>query len=182
MVHQINKRDNSKVFVSKSKIKNGGFGLFAKCYIEKREKICTYGGRLVEEAEAKYIDPTYIVGFENGHGCKLVGDDLDGDLGHRANSVHPEDPSIMQNARFCMDRKSKKYLPGGRGRFDIISCQAIQPGEEIIVHYGHGYWPRMYKYWENGLPVKSQSILDREERASRRDQFYENAQQLSNHQ
>lgn len=81
---------NDSVYVKKSNIPYSGNGLFAKKLIKKGEYVATYSGQLVDEMEAKYINPCYIVNYENGKGYKLVGDNLDGDTGHFANSICTE--------------------------------------------------------------------------------------------
>lgn len=162
---------NSLVFVQKSKIRNAGNGLFAKQGFCKGDLICTYGGHLVDIADAKYIHPMYIVNFENGRGFKLVGDNQDGDCGHYANAVHPADPSITQNAKFCIN-DDKVYLPNQRGRFNIYAVKDIAINEEIIVNYGEGYWLTIQK-WEQAPPIKSEASKAREERASKRARLFE---------
>ena len=161
---------NLKVFVAVSKIPNSGNGLFAKETIRKGELICTYGGRFIDNADAHYTDPTYLVNFENGRGYKLIGDNLDGDLGHYANAVHPDHPDITQNARFNLT--NKKYLPNLRGRFNIFAVEDIPAGEEIIVSYGKGYWLTMSKWYEMSTaghsPQKSEAAQAREARATKR--------------
>jgi hypothetical protein len=81
---------NQRVYVTLSRIPNSGQGLFAKEMIKKGEVICTYGGKLIDPAEARYLDPTYIAAFEPGKGFKLQGDNEAGDLGHYANSISPD--------------------------------------------------------------------------------------------
>jgi SET domain-containing protein len=161
---------NLKVFVAISKIPNSGNGLFAKETIPKGELICTYGGTFIDNADAHYTDPTYLVNFENGRGYKLIGDNLDGDLGHYANAVHPDHPEVTQNARFNLT--NKKYLPNLRGRFNIFAVEDIPAGEEIIVSYGKGYWLTMSKWHEMSttghLPQKSEAAQEREARAMKR--------------
>jgi hypothetical protein len=78
------------VFPAPSTIPKAGTGLFAKQFIAKGAVFCTYGGRLVDPAEAQYLDPTYTVAFEQGKGFKLIGDNEDGDLGLFANAIQPD--------------------------------------------------------------------------------------------
>jgi hypothetical protein len=168
MNSQINQNEfNMNVIVKPSKIPQAGNGLFAGKTFEKGETICTYGGQLVDVAEAKYLDPMYIVSFENGKGFKLCGDNAGGDLGLFANAVHPDNPQIEQNAKFSLNYGQRQYLPEKRGRFPVLATRKIEFGEEIIVNYGHGYWTTMYK-WENEKPVKSRGAQDRDERALKR--------------
>ena len=162
---------NPKVFASKSRIPKSGNGLFAKIFIEKGGLICTYGGKLIDNAEAKYLNPTYTAAVENGKGSKLIGDNIDGDMGHYANAVHPNSDSIIQNARFRFT--SKKYLDNLRGRFDVIALKDINIDEEIIVKYGDGYWRTLDKWSSGELPNKSETTIRRDERALRRQNNYE---------
>ena len=157
---------NKKVYTAKSKIPNSGNGLFAKLNIDKGDVVCTYGGKLIAAADAKYTDPTYIASFEPGHGYKLVGDNEDGDMGHYANAVHPANDAVKQNAKFHFN--SKKQLPNLRGRFELIALQKIAKGEEIIVNYGPGYWNTMEKWNPNIISEKPKSAIARDERALRR--------------
>ena len=77
--HRIHSYLNMKVRVVTSSVQNAGKGLIAKDFIAKKDFICTYGGTLVDAADAPYASPIYMVNFENGRGPKLNGDDLDGD-------------------------------------------------------------------------------------------------------
>lgn len=162
------KAASAKVMVAKSKLpfKDAGKGLFATVAIKKSETICTYGGKLIDSQEAKYRSPVYIVNFENGKGFKLDGDDTNGDLGIYANAIHPEHEFPKQNARF--HTRSKKFLPNGRGVFNIIAKQDIAAGEEIIVDYSDGYWLTMQNWNTQPRPVKSAAILARDKRAEAR--------------
>lgn len=160
---------NTKVYVKPSQIPNGGNGLYAKQFLSKHEVICTYGGKLIDEAEAKYCDPMYIASFEPGKGYKLSGDNEDGDLGHYANSIHPLYPSsfIQQNAKFRF--QSKKYdMKQLRGRFNVIATKDIQPHEEIFVNYGPGYWQTMERWMREPQLEKSIAVQHRDLRAKRR--------------
>lgn len=159
---------NNKVYVAKSKIQNGGKGLFAKVLIPKGEVICTYSGKLIDCTDAKYVDPTYIVSFNPGKGFRLIGDNETGDMGHFANSIHPENKDVKQNGRFNLSLK--KMLPNQRGQFPLIACENIKKNEEIIVNYGDGYWLKMNKWTNEEHPTRSASTLAREERALRRSQ------------
>jgi hypothetical protein len=159
----------TKIRISISKIPKAGKGLFANCDLAKGEHICFYSGRLVDVVDAAYEDPTYLVSFENGRGFKLVGDDLEGDVGHFANSVHPLNKKVKQNAKF--DFRHKKMTSNERGKFEIVACRDIKKSEEIIVNYGSGYWLTMNRYFSNhsGLPrEKPQSMLERDQRALKR--------------
>ena len=159
---------NAKVKVAKSRLpfEGAGKGLFAAVAIEKNELICTYGGKLIDAQEAKYCSPVYIVNFENGKGFKLDGDDTNGDLGIYANAVHPEHEFPKQNARF--HTRSKKFLPNGRGVFNIVAKQNTAPGEEIIVDYSNGYWLTMHNWNSQPRPVKSAAVLARDKRVEAR--------------
>lgn len=156
---------NKRVYVKKSHIEGGGNGLFAVERIEKGETLCTYGGQLIDPAEAKYMNPMYIVNFELGKGFKLNGDNEDGDLGHYANAVHPENEIIKQNAKFVF--KSNKYL-NMRGRFNLIATNRVLKDDEIIVNYGKGYWHTMRKWSNTDFPVKPATAIQRDARAMKR--------------
>lgn len=160
---------NEKVFCDSSKIEGAGRGLFAKQAIKKGEVVCTYGGQLVDGADAAYMDPTFIVSWQPGKGFKLLGDDIDGDLGHFANSIHPDNQNIVQNAKFNLDTRHKKVLEYGRARFDIVAKTDIAEGEEIIVNYGAFYWAIVDDWTKKGSSmIKSQTCFDRDARANRR--------------
>ena len=54
-----------------------GYGIFSKVpIILKNEYVCSFSGMLVDCAEAKYMDPTYIFCWELGKGFKLIADDI----------------------------------------------------------------------------------------------------------
>ena len=158
---------NQKVYVKESNIPNGGNGLFAKQDIQKGEVIATYGGQLIDPADARFADKTYIAEFEYGRGYKINGDNEDGDLGMFANSVGPagEDETVHVEQNAAFDLMTKKILPNDRGRFDIRAKRKIHKDEEIIVNYGQGYW----KHLTETIPTEQpQSKLDRDARAAKR--------------
>jgi hypothetical protein len=162
---------NQQVTVKQSLIPNSGNGLFACKDFGKGEVICTYGGSLIDSAEAQYENPMYMVSFENGKGYKLMGDNRGGDLGHFANAVHPSFPGVVQNARFELAFGEKTRLLNERGRFKVVAVKPIKQGEEIIVNYGNGYWLTM-KQWESGShPTKPATVVARDERALKRRRF-----------
>jgi hypothetical protein len=145
-----------------------GNGLFASEDIIKRSIFCTYGGSLVDAAEAKYLNPVYIVSFELGRGSKLVGDGADGDMGHYANSVHPDCSMPKQNARFVMASK-KTSSCGTRGWFSLQATEDIKRGDEIFVNYGDGYWSTMKNWKANPTAlVKPLDVKKRDARALKR--------------
>jgi hypothetical protein len=127
---------------------------------------------------ASTLCPTYIVDFELGRGFRLLGSDLLGDLGHLANSIHPDCKDIKQNARFATEKKfsldketlcrARLFKPGNYGKFPIISTKSIKKGDEIIVNYGKFYWPPVQS-WSAGYRVKrSLSATSRDERLRKR--------------
>ena len=155
-------KTNTNVYTATSKIPKSGTCLFANVSIKKGDLICTYGGKLIDNAEAMYQNPTYTAAFENGKGYKLIGDNIDGDMGHYANSVHPLSDKIIQNARF--DFKTKKYLEKFRGRFDVIAIKDINVNEEIIVKYGDEMVDNILKDYNSGLSkseIKIKYSIDR---------------------
>lgn len=159
---------NPKVEARVSLIPNAGLGMFALEDLPKDSIIATYGGKLVDYEEARYLSPEYSVDFELGKGDKLVGDDEDDDLGIYANAVHPLNKDLKQNARFCL--RSKVYLPDRRGRYDIIARRDIKAGEEIVVSYGPFYWKAVQDFKENP-PVKPLTAIARDERARKRSEL-----------
>lgn len=168
---------NERVYVALSKIPKAGQGLFAKEWIRKDEIVCTYGGNLVDGAEAIYLDPTYMLAYEkSGKGLKLQGDDVDGDLGHFANGVAPENIDPMHreiNAKYVFKTLESSYSYSRehftqRIRLPLIATKDIAPDSEIIVDYGKGYWNTMKIFWRDGLPIKPASSIERDERARRR--------------
>ncbi|RYG67181.1 SET domain-containing protein-lysine N-methyltransferase [archaeon] len=171
----------SKVEVKPSLIPNAGMGLFALQPFQRGDVLCHYSGALVDEAEAKYLDPTYTVCFELGRGFRLIGDYQDGDPGIYANATHPTNPSIRQNARFVLQSKqtyasnnsssndtSMVVLGSRRGRFEVRAMRDIAPSEEVIVSYGEGYWHRLARHMEGRGPIKSLEAVQRDQRACKR--------------
>lgn len=153
------------MFVANSTIPSAGRGLFAAQRINKGDDICIYSGHLVDPADCKYLDPSYMVEFELGKGFKLNGDALDGDLGIYANAIHPSG-GVLQNARF--DLRTKAYRSQGRGCFLLKATKDINPQEEIIVSYGRSYWMTLDKWRQDGAPPKPIAVLARNERAEKR--------------
>lgn len=160
------KAQPEKVYVAASRIPSAGKGLFAKQPIRKGEDICFYSGRLIDSTDCKFEDPSYVVEFELGRGFKLVGDFADQAPGIYANSVHPENDDVTQNARFVLS--SKQVLQAGRGRFPLRAIKDIACKEEIIVNYGKNYWKTLENWRAFGPPVKSAAAIARAERAVRR--------------
>ena len=158
---------NVKVNRAISMLPNAGYGLFAKVEIPPQTTVCTYGGLLIAALDAKYKDPTYIVDFELGHGFKLIGDDLYGDLGCYANGEHHSNETLKRNAKFAIN-KTKKILPNNRGVFKVVSTKLIKKNEEIIINYGASYWSTVNKWNFAPIPVKPQSVTNRDERATKR--------------
>jgi hypothetical protein len=92
--------------------------------------------------------------LEQGRNYKLFGDGIDGDVGHLANSVHPDNKNVFKNAKFDLQSaKSKKEFFGTRARFNIIATKNIIEGEEIIVNYGKNYWKILKIYKKNGFII-----------------------------
>lgn len=150
-----------------------GKGLFAKEDIQRGNVICTYSGQLYYYTIAKSVDPTYMVSFEFGKGDKLAGDNDEGDLGHFANSIHPNDPTMKQNASLDLNsRKFRKvtYISNDikRGRFILTATKNIAKGEEIILDYGKGYWKTLRDYHEYGVQPLSEMVLERNKRTEDR--------------
>jgi hypothetical protein len=159
--------------VSCNELLESGFGIFAKVNIAKNQYICSFSGYLVDYAETKYHDPTYIFSWQLGRGFKLISDDLDGHLGHFANSVHPNNPSIKRNAKIdkknLKKSKSNKHLLERRMTVHIVATKDISAREEIIIDYGAGYWKTMESYLLNFNTItKPISVLERDERARKR--------------
>ena len=161
--------------ISSSNYLKPGYGLFAKQNIAMGEVVCGYSGELIDCADARYVDPTYLFSWQLGKGYKLLGDDKDGDLGHYCNSTHPENPYLYKNAcidkRHLMKTKTAKYfyhLKHKRVRLHIIATRNIEFGEEIIINYGIGYWRTMEKFLKNGIACKLDAVVHREERAVKR--------------
>lgn len=154
---------------------NAGNGLFAKKPITKGSLICTYAGKLIDSADSKYVDPTYMVSFELGKGFKLAGDGEDGDIGHYANSLTPQqaqEGTVKFNAKIDLHKKCSWVVAGStyqmRGRFDLVAKCDIKARQEIILDYGKGYWLTMNNWIDGGVPVKSQSAQLRESRYLKR--------------
>jgi hypothetical protein len=130
-----------------------GDGLFASKNILKGDVVCSCGGYLLDSAVTKYMDPTYVVSWELGKGFKLNGDNIDGDMGHYANSVHPENRNLSKNAKFLVNDAKKKFykkLTHQRARFNVVATKDIKKDDEIIVDYGMGYWKTMKEFTEKG--------------------------------
>ena len=143
-----------------------GNGLFATRNISKGEVVCTYAGHIQFYRDAAYEDPTYYVDIS--HKLEILnGDNIEGDLGHIANSIHPENPELKSNARFALGMKQihlYTYLEKKRGRFNIFAIRDIQCGEEIIVNYGFGYWSRIARFHKDGRLQPSQAVIERNQR------------------
>lgn len=95
-----------------------------------------------------------------------------GDLGHFANSVHPANPFIAQNAK--IDKKQLKQTKSNKNMFqkrmslNLIASQDISANEEVIINYGSGYWKAMEEFVRKGLKKKSVSVKNRDSRAEKR--------------
>mmetsp|Transcript_19972 Transcript_19972/g.28611 ORF Transcript_19972/g.28611 Transcript_19972/m.28611 type:complete len:206 (+) Transcript_19972:1509-2126(+) len=166
-----------------------GLGLFAKKNISKGSLICLYSGELIEAADAKFVDPSYTVNFENGRGLKLIGKsicDAKGYLGHIANSVHPSYELPIQNAKLAIGKKfatdshgqiKRKYAAGDFGYFPLVAISDIKKGDEIIVDYSKGYWKTLLEWLQNPK-IRPQADLDRAERLKRRAGIREELMQM----
>lgn len=152
-----------------------GSGLFALKNFKKGDEVALYEGLLIDSAEAQYLDPSYIVEFEKGRGMKLIGDAASGFKGIYANSVHPLDSNLKQNATFqvqnhvVLNNGSKVLRSGDRAYFPIVARQDIPAGEEIIVKYGVYYWKTLADHL-TGPRTKPQSVQDRDNRLLARQQ------------
>ena len=126
-----------------------------------------------------------MVNFENGRGLKLIGNaeavDRMGYIGQYANSIRPNFPFPIQNAKLFLGtkfatcragvlRRKGWYEAGDMGYFPLLAQNDIQEGEEIIVDYGAGYW-RTMEEWHQSPKIQSQSSKDRDSRSLRRDTF-----------
>jgi len=168
----------SKVYKAKSSITSTdlnmitGDGIFANQNLTKGEIVCGFSGELIDCEDLKYMDPTYCFSWQLGKGYKLIGDDKDGDLGHYCNSTHPTNPFVYQNATFdkraLRKTKSVKYQFNKRIKLPIIAIRNIAKDEEIIIKYNTGYWKAMNTFLQNGIPSKSITVIERDNRAAKR--------------
>ena len=152
---------NNGVEVDESEVH--GQGLFAIREFQVGEVVCTYGGQLIDENEAKYLPPHNMVNFENGRGFKIIGDDIMGDKGIYCNSVHPQQ-QYEANARFHL--RSKKYLPDNRGVFNIVAISQIIEDAEVLVDYSEGYW-QVCANWDKSPRYKPADVIAREKRLAK---------------
>ena len=75
------------------------YSIFANKKKFKNEYICSFSGTLIDCTTRQNCDLlTYIF---ISRGFKLMGADLDSDLGHLVNSIHADSPLVVQNAKFC---------------------------------------------------------------------------------
>ena len=141
--------NDSNVFVGRSKIVNPytslpvGLGIFARRDLPPHFDFVLYSGVLIDRLTATGKTPTYLVAFEFGHGLKLNGDNIDGDLGMYANGTHPAMPHIVANATFHYASKkattglaargssktrmhSSFYSEGDRGCIPLRTLQGIK--------------------------------------------------------
>ena len=96
-----------------------GDGVFPIGFPHRRERLTYYIGKLVErvDCELQNLDPTYMVGFQGGHGCLLDGK-LDepiprailaqiqplGYFGHKCNGIYPGS-TLQQTAAFDFSQR-----------------------------------------------------------------------------
>ena len=117
--------------VKKSSLPRAGKGLFTTTFIKKGKTIVEYKGNLVKWKDVKYEDAT------NGYLMYI-----------RADAVIDARPS-KTFGRYANDAKGNSRVEGLKNNSQYVTVgdrgyieakRDIQPGEEILVGYGKGYW------------------------------------------
>lgn len=153
----LNLNAKPKVYISKSKLENGGDGLFAKKHIPKGAPVVIYFGDKITDEEIyemytnspkKYYElNSYIRGTPNGfviNGNKTI-ENLN------LSGVYVNDIASILCERDDLDEKvleeyAKSIKDCNLRVMDTedypvyISTKRIKKNEEMYVHYGIGYW------------------------------------------
>jgi hypothetical protein len=136
--------------IKESLIPHAGFGVFAKQDIERNTIICTYAGEIIPIYDGRLrIEKDYITQFMDGY-C-LVGDSVDGDIGHYINGSRTNNRKVV-NVKYIFPPKSCLFEKIAtrfydhktcRGRFYIETTKNISTGDELIAFYGKS---KFFKY------------------------------------
>ena len=119
--------------IKKSSIKGAGKGLYSKIYIPKGTVLDEYRGKYYKEEEyfRKKIDPEYVWKVENGY--------VDAYPIKKYSNVlrYVNAPKTIQEAPMI-----NSFVEIVRDRVYYRSSRDIEPGDEIIVDYGGGYFSK----------------------------------------
>jgi len=129
-----------QVEVKPSQIKHAGLGLYSKIVFRKGQAITEYDGKIIDWDQAKELrekkQATHVRTLVSQFYCI---DGLKKPLVGRGGGSFCNDSrgsGFANNATF-----KKKYDSGGiRDQVFIVAKRDIEPGEEIFVSYGTGYW------------------------------------------
>ena len=124
---------NSKLFVSRSALKDAGNGLFSLKKIKKGDYICEYFGRYVRKVDVdnNVEDKHYCVGPDDNDNVIISAMLENGDICCAAGYINDILNDIETNCEFIW----------ANNRCFIRACQDIEVGEELYISYGAEYQP-----------------------------------------
>ncbi len=123
------------LYISKSGIKHAGSGVFTNDYIFEDTIVGEYNGELIESFEPNTSDYYYEL-VEPDKEKGIIGVGIDAFKFPRDYMGMVNDASfekvLKNNCEFQADIENKKVY--------IVAIRDIEPGEELFVSYGEGYW------------------------------------------
>jgi len=153
----VNINSKPKVYIGKSKIVNGGEGLFAKKFIHKGTNVVIYYGDKVSDEEIyklyvekpkEYYELQKIIrGTPNGFAIKGDKEQINLNLC----GVYVNDVASINCTKYELDRDVLQKYANTVKKCNVktvdtknypvyISSRKIKKGEELYAHYGIGYW------------------------------------------
>ena len=119
----------AKVRIANSAIPGAGKGLFAEEDIKRGSFILPIEGPRITVAEMEEIENDYLLEINDGTGDCI---EVEGEARY-ANDAKGRSvvEGVVNNAQFVSLEDHSMYLEATR---------SIKKGQEILVHYGKGYW------------------------------------------
>lgn len=130
------KFDNHLVYINNSNIENAGYGVFAKKFIKKNEKLGEYIGKIYDDMSimnSKTKDTNYFFEVNDHKNKKKFIIDAKplkyANFTRFINGVFTADQFPNQNCRFYQNR----------GKILVKAIKDINQDEELLIHYGDNY-------------------------------------------
>ena len=127
-------KKTEKLQIKPSKIQGAGKGLITTKKRKKGEKIADYDGDNISKAQYNQTDSGY--GLEIPGGRVIDAHSTQSCLGRWANNCRKRNKDKGE----CTGNNAKLTYSTRTRKAGVKATKTLQPGEEVFVSYGRGYW------------------------------------------